>query len=282
MVDDSFSLRYGYKRKSSDIIYKDAPQLVRVGLREILVQTGFESPKAQRRIICQPLRRRPDPYNWSDYPNINSEVDDLIHGLAWYEFYDMCEKIARLSEIKEVGYISQTYESVFAHKLNNLFQEENVGYRMTSSYICKVGTPEFDEAVMGALDQLQDPKFKPPLEQFTKALDFRNKLPPDHTNAIKEAVNSIEGVLQIATGKLGVALPTILSDLQPGYGSHFERIFKEVYGYGSASEGVRHAGVGGPVPLAEEASCSSNRGCSPPDRKCSFNRLYRHIYLIFS
>lgn len=253
MTDDSFSARYSYKRKSTDVIYEAAPEPVRVGLREILAQMGFERPTHQRTIVCKALRTRPSPYNWSDYPNINDEVDDLIHGLEWYEFYDMCEKIARLDEIKEVGYISPTYESVFAHKLNNLFQEENIGYRMTDSYIDKIGSEEFDEAVEEALDELQDPRFKVPLEQFRKALDFRNGLPPDYANAVKEAVNAVEGVLQIATEKPGEALPTILTNLQPEYPSHFERIFKSIYGYGSASEGARHAGVGGPVPSAEEA-----------------------------
>ena len=58
---DSFSGRYGYKRKSSDVvIYEDAPEALRVGLREILAEMGFERPTAQRRIICKALRRRPN------------------------------------------------------------------------------------------------------------------------------------------------------------------------------------------------------------------------------
>jgi len=252
-VDHPFSARYGYKGKGTDMIYEDAPEAVRVGLREILQEMAFGTPSYQRVIICKALRRRPDPNNWSEYPNINDEVDDLIHGLEWYEFYDMCEKIARLEEIKEIGYVSGSYQSIFAYNLNQLLEEENVGYKMVDSYIEKVGSQEFREAVEAALDSLKNPRYKAPLGQFKKALGFRNQLPPDYANAVKEAVNAIEGTLQIATEKAGEALPSILTNLQAKFPSHFKRIIKEIYGYGSASEGARHAAVGGYVPSSDEA-----------------------------
>lgn len=259
MAEDLFSTRYGY-RKSTDLVYEDAPETVRVGLREILANMGWKRPSEQRRIICKALRRRPDENNWSDAP-INFEVDRLIHGIEWYEFYDICQRIARMDEVVDFGYINQTGLTIFEYELNKLLQEENIGYRMTDGYIDKVGSQAFEEAVGEALGNLQDPQFRAPLDQFQKALGFRNALPPDYPNAVKEAVNSVEGVLQIASGKLGASLPSMLSELQPKLPSHFERIFKGVYGYGCASEGARHSGVGGPVPSAEDAEfiihCSS-------------------------
>lgn len=222
------------------LIYEDAPEAVRVGLREILTNMGRKGPSEQRVIICRALRRRPNEDNWSEYPNIDFEVDQLVHGIEWYVFYDMCEKIAHI-------------EPTFEYELNKLFHEEGIGYKMTGGRISKVGTEAFNEAVDETLKELQGPQFKAPLEQFRKALDFRNALPPDYPNAVKEAVNSIEGVLQIANGRLGVALPTILGEMQPKFPSHFKHILKAIYGYGSASEGARHSGVGGPIPTGEEA-----------------------------
>jgi len=56
-------------------IREDAPESIRVGLREVLAKIGFDRPSSQRLVICQALRARPDPGNWSEYPNINQEVD---------------------------------------------------------------------------------------------------------------------------------------------------------------------------------------------------------------
>lgn len=252
MLEDPFSVRHGFKHKYSNTIYDDAPESIRVGLRQILAQMGFDTSHKQRQIICQVLRRRPDENNWSDAP-VSAEVDDLIHGLEWYEFYDLCEKIARLAEIKEVGYVSGTYESIFANKLNKLFQEESIGYHMMDSYIEKIGSEEFKEATETGLKLLQDPKFRIPSEQYEKALSFRNGFPPDYPNAVKEAVNAVEGTLQVAANRPGVAAPTILTDLNPRLPSHIERIVKEIYGFGSAAQGARHAGVGGYPSSAEEA-----------------------------
>lgn len=235
---EPFSERYGYKNKGI-LIYEDAPESVRVGIREILANLGLRSPIDQRDLICRALRKRPDPGNWSEY-NIDNEVDNLIHDIEWYEFYDMCEKITALKpEIED--------------SFNVLFQEEYIGYKMTDGYIEKVGSKEFDEAIIEVLEVLKPDKFTAPLEQFKKALRFRNNLPPDYANAVKESVISLEGVLQVSFGKLGTPLPSILTDLKTDIPKKFIKIFKELYGYGTATEGGRHSSVGGYVPSSEEA-----------------------------
>lgn len=256
-MDDSFSRRYGFSGRSNRI-REAAPESVRVGLREVLEKIGFDRPSSQRQVICQALRARPDPGNWSEYPNINQEVDDLIHSLKWFKFYDMCEKLNSLEEVRHQGVMSPAYvETLFSHELNKLFAEENVIYRMNEEgKIHPEGSEQFEEAIHEAIEKLVDPIFQPPLEQFEKALGFRNGLPPDHANAVKEAVNSLEAVLQIVTNKPSVALPQVLTNSDLGYDSHIERIMKELYGLGCAVQGGRHAGVGGLIPSAIEADCA--------------------------
>jgi hypothetical protein len=253
---DSFSKRYGFASRSNQI-REDAPESVRVGLREVLERIGFERPSSQRRIICQALRVRPDPGNWSDYPNVDQEVDDLIHGLVWFKFYDMCEKLNSLEEVRQKGVMDDYSGTLFAHELNKLFSEENVIYRMDEAgEIHPEGSEQFEEAIHLTLENLSGPIFQPPLELFGKALAFRNALPPDNANAVKEAVNSLEAVLQIIAEKPGVALPQILTNSGLSYDSHVERVMKELYGLGCAIQGGRHAGVGGLIPSAIEADCA--------------------------
>jgi hypothetical protein len=161
----------------------------------------------------------------------------------WFRFYNLCERIAAQIE----G--SETFET----KLNELFQEERIGYRLSDGKIEKVGSEEFTEAVTTAEEHLRDLGSSAPLGQFRKALAFRNNLPPDYPNAVKEAVNAVEGAWQVAASRLGVALPTILSGLDTQLPSGLKRLYDGLYGYGSGSEGARHAGIGGHVPTADEA-----------------------------
>ncbi len=242
MVRDSFSNRYGYAREKGDLIYESAPQQVRVGLREILAKCGYDCPSSQRTVICKVLRIRPDPNNWSEYPNIDYEVDSLIHDSEWFDFYDMCERIAQSMASKP-----------FEEEFNKILWEEHVGYQMQQGKLLKVGSEEFDQAVSESRIELGDPRFEVASQQFKKALAFRNSMPPDYPNAVKEAVNALEGTLQVVVNMPGTALPALLSSLQPSLASSLKKLYDGLYAYGSASEGARHAGVGGHVPSAEEA-----------------------------
>ena len=95
--------------------------------------------------------------------------------------------------------------------------------------------------------------FGPVQQQFDKALGFRNSLPPDYPNAIKEAVNAVEGAWQLIADKQGDPLGTILSGLEPNLPSGVRKIYGGLYGYASGSQGARHTSVGGHVPAYQEA-----------------------------
>lgn len=241
MVSDSFSNRYGHTHERGNLIYEDAPQQVRVGLREVLMKCDYDSLSSQQAVICKALRIRPESSAYSGY-YVKKQVDSLIYDQEWFKFYNMCERIAL--DLKLTS---------FEEEFNKLLREEHVGYQMQEGKLLKVGSKEFDEAVTDSRIELGDPRFAVALGQFEKALDFRNSMPPDYPNAVKEAVNALEGTLQIIVNMPGTALPTLLSNLQPSLPSSLKKLYDGLYAYGSASEGARHAGVGGPVPTAEEA-----------------------------
>ena len=75
--EDSFSRRHGYSAPAKEItVREDAPE----GLRFVVLQTARDlewSPTPLRGIVCKVLRVRPDPGNWSEYPNIWVEVQGL-------------------------------------------------------------------------------------------------------------------------------------------------------------------------------------------------------------
>ena len=245
MPNQPFSAREGLGGEIS-LIYNDAPEALRSGLREVLHVLGYEGPRAQRGILCNALRVIPDLGNWSEYPNIEDEVVGLLETEPWYKFFDALERICRFLPTRKV----ETY----CEKMNALFAEERIGYRFEASSIARVGTEGFHLAEAGARHALQDDRFVEPRHQFERALEFRNNLPPDWANAIKEAVNSVEGVLQVIYQRPGVALPTIISQNFPDeFPGGIGKLFRSLYSLGSGTVGARHASIGGNEPTAPRA-----------------------------
>jgi hypothetical protein len=50
-------------------------------------------PHALRDAICSVIHTRPDPGNWSEYPNVWGEVEGLVYNCEWFKFYDFLEKV---------------------------------------------------------------------------------------------------------------------------------------------------------------------------------------------
>ena len=245
MANQPFSIREDLGTEYS-VIYDDAPEQLRYGLREVLDDLGYERPSAQRAILCKALRRIPDPYNWSDYPNVDNEVSDLIAVEPWYKFFDALERIPKSLAEEDI--------SSYFDKMNALFNEEQIGYRFESGAIIRLGTEEFHTTVRVAQLALRGERFAEPRRQFELGLDFRNRRPTDWANAIKEAVNSVEGVLQVIYGRPGVSMTTIISENLPAdLPSGIKKLFRSLYSQGSGTVGARHASIGGTEPTGPRA-----------------------------
>lgn len=244
MTHPSFSEREGF-RPNAPLIYDSAPEQLRYGVREVLTLLDYRTSDAQRQILCKALRTAPDPQNWGE-ANVNTEVAKLLMGPFWTRFYDALERIPT--------YLREDQVELYHQEMNALLDDEGVGYRFDSGRLVRVGTVEFHSAVDGARTSLQGEKFAEPRRQFERANQFRNNLPPDWPNAIKEAVNSVEGALQVIYNRPGVPLTTIMTDNFPSdVPGGIKRLFRELYSQGSGTEGARHAAIGGHEPTPPRA-----------------------------
>lgn len=233
-------------REEGPLIFDDAPEGVRYGIREVLQDIGFETPSQQRTILCKALRVRPDPSNWSDYPNVEYEVAELTMQGPWYKFFDALERLPKFLDYYEM----EAYYS----KVNDLLADENVGYRFEGNKIVRVGTEEFEDSVSDARSALSGDRFAEARRQFERGLELRNDRPADWANAIKEAVNSVEAVLQIIYSRPGESLTTIVREEFPeDVPSNIKGLFKSLYGQGSGTVGARHASIGGNNPSGPRA-----------------------------
>jgi hypothetical protein len=81
-----FSKRYGYRSKPKEIrVWEGAPENLRHFVLETASEMGYE-PSAIRNLICSVVHVRPDPGNWSEYPNVRGEAQELVYGCDWFKF----------------------------------------------------------------------------------------------------------------------------------------------------------------------------------------------------
>ena len=66
---------------------------------------------------------------------------------------------------------------------------------------------------------------------------------PDYRNAIKEAISAVESIVKVMTGSEAGGLSGPLEDLERKLGFHgaLKAGFKNLYGYTSDEDGIRHA-----------------------------------------
>jgi hypothetical protein len=101
MSQNSFSKRHGYTGQPKEIsIREDAPE----NLRYLVLETAHElglRPNAMRDITCAVVQQRPDPSNWSEYPNVWDEAQRHVYRCEWFHFYYIIERVWKWFKTRE-------------------------------------------------------------------------------------------------------------------------------------------------------------------------------------
>jgi len=157
-----FSKRFGRSIQDKEIrIREDAPQ----ELREFIVQTIYDYkylPSFLRRVICRVLRRTPNANNWSECPNIEEEVNDLIETCEWYLVYDIIEAL--------YSSISEVHRGQFEEELNDYFKVNGIGWKLSSGLIETRGDDTFETAVTNVVAVLEAARLSTEHLKFEKQL----------------------------------------------------------------------------------------------------------------
>ena len=193
--EDRFSRRHGFSRQhDGPLIHHDAPERLRVGTLSLVHDELSKSPGWIRSVICGVRRVRPDPSNWSQYPNIWHEAQDLVHGAEWYEFYDFVEACAEADE--QGGQLDQ-----FETAMNRLFEEEHIGWRLNDG-VLEVHGDDTLEAVTGTTEEeLEESGFQVAAQEFREArADLSRRPEPDLSGAVHHAMAALESVAREVSG----------------------------------------------------------------------------------
>jgi hypothetical protein len=244
----TFSQRFGYIPPETEIsIREDAP----AGLRGAIVQIANEvglSPAPLRKIVCRVLRVPPDQSNWSEYPNIAYEVEQLLEECAWHRVYDIAEAIWH-----ELAYKGQPSEAMhFEQELNLYFRENGIGWKMSQGTIEARGSDSFEQTVRSSIQTLQATGRPTAERELHEAISDLSRRPePDLTGAIHHSMAALECVMRDVSGDQKGTLGELLKRFPTLIPKPLDTAVEKLWGYASESGRHMREGVAPPRDDAE-------------------------------
>jgi hypothetical protein len=240
-----FSERHGLGHTDRAItIRNDAPEELRGVTLDIAYECGL-TPNPIRSLLCRVLRRRADSQNWSEYPNVSGECEDLIHSCEWYEVYDVIEALhARLkrTELDASGDLIQGSQR-FTDELNRYFRREGIGWQLLDGKVTSRGTESFEQIVRSATEALADGQRPTARDELHEALvDLSRRPEPDLTGAIQHAMAALECVCRDVCGDEKATLGEIIKRYPGTIPKPLDDAISKAWGY--ASEMARHVREG--------------------------------------
>ena len=145
------------------------------------------------------------------------------------------------SQNQDDPYDSRNQRIDCEQELNDLFEEEFVGYRMIAHEI----TPITNEVEINEIKTSLDIEFEGCKSHIKKGLSLlSDREKPDYKNSIKESISAVESICQIICKDDKATLGKALNKLEES-GTKLHRSLKEafskLYGYTSDEGGIRHA-----------------------------------------
>lgn len=173
------------------------------------------------------------PYEYSQALDI---VRKYFFEAQWHEVYDFIEFAADIS-----NKLYNPYDPLDSF-CNEVFKQELSGYRFIDNIIVPINSQEeIDE-----IEQAIDGPIYPVREHLTCSLElFADRNKPDYRNSIKEAISAVESMCISITGDQKATLGTALNMIERSGAielhSALKNAFKNLYGYTSDADGIRHA-----------------------------------------
>lgn len=241
-----FSRRHGFREPREIVVREDAPDGLRIGYLQIAHDEIGLTYTEIRTLACHALRRVPDPQNWTEVPDVRDEVTAYIQECPWYSVYDIVEATYRLLVPRDLA-------AGFSDRINDLFQEEGIGWQLIEGQIVTRGPAEFEHAVKVAAAEADRAGYQAARRELEEARrDLSRRPEPDITGTIQHCMAALECTARAVSGDEQATLGEIMDRRAADIGipRPLDNAIKKMWGY--ASEVARHVREGR-VPSREEA-----------------------------
>lgn len=189
-----FSRRNDYfSIKEKEItIREEAPEELR-GFVKMAFYDVKKKPSDLRKIISRILKTPPDTGNWTEYPNIDQEVQHHLENCEWYLVYDIIEAIIQELDSEE--------KELFSEEINEYFITNGIGWKIIGNKIETRGDKIFETTTKTAVSVLKNVELKTAKTEIEEAIrDLSRRPNPDITGAIQHSLACLECVAREFTG----------------------------------------------------------------------------------
>ncbi|EHH1032906.1 hypothetical protein J7G20_004341 [Vibrio parahaemolyticus] len=203
-----FSSRFIKARGEQEIIFEDAPKKTRIGYYFNVLEPYLKSGRQGQfepldcyevhEQFCKLIRDENLPWDYDDQDGRTSLYSHLLI-CDWFEFYDLVEMVAKaLIEYNSDPFASDLYRyQGYQTKLNGLFEEDAVGWRLNESGELYRHIPEALVSRLNSVSSDIEAQYQPARAHYKKAVKFLYQHPIDPANAIKEIVSALESVARV-------------------------------------------------------------------------------------
>jgi hypothetical protein len=229
---ETFSKRFGhYLVNEREItIREDAP----FGLRRFIPTAFYElkkQPSDLRAIVCRVLRVPPDTNNWSEFPNIDGEVNQLLEDCDWFVVYDIIEII--------IDKLKPSEKDQFSNEINEYFIANGIGWKITNGQIETRGDELFETSVKNVVEVLEVANLKTAKTEIKEAIiDLSRRPYPDITGAIQHSLACLECVTREFTGDTKSTLGELMKKFPGAIPTPLDQAVTKIWGF--TSEQGRH------------------------------------------
>lgn len=230
--NQSFSKRRGLHTiaEKEITVREDAPE----GLRGFVSMAFYEldkNPSDLRDIVCRVLKTPPDRSNWSERPNIDYEVNNLLAECDWYFVYDIIEAI--------VHKLDPVNKAKFSEELNEYFIRNGIGWKIEDGQIETRGDEVFETAVKKVELVLETAKLQTAKTEIKEAIaDLSRRPDPDITGAIQHSLACLECVCREVAGDKKSTLGELLKKHPQIVPKPLDAAIDKIWGF--TSEQGRH------------------------------------------
>jgi hypothetical protein len=246
-LQQPFSKRNQYRTPKEVTIREGAPENLRYFVLQTAKDLGW-GPASLRPTVCQVLRVSPDPNNWSEYPNVNDEVNRLIAECEWFKVYDIIEAL-HAAMAKQDAITKKTaprFANIalkFAEEVNDFFMEEGIAWQLVDGQVVTRGTEAFESVVDTATAALDLSKRPTAAKHLREALQDLSRRPdPDLAGAVYHAMGSLECLARDLTGDPRATLGEIVKRYPGLLPKPLDEAVAKIWGY--ASNEARHVQEG--------------------------------------
>lgn len=172
-----------------------------------------------------------------------SQIREWFFKWNWYEVYDFLEYITTIK--------TPTQIDEFIEFCNLVLERDRAGYRFISGIIAPITSELEVNEIDEALKKSSDTNLVGVNTHIKNALRMlSDKESPDYRNSIKESISAVESISKMLSSGSKHSLSSALDKIKGKIKLHpaLEKGFKQIYGYTSDTDGIRHA-------LMEESTC---------------------------